>query len=370
MTLPRRILGVTGSRAEFGLLSPVFRAIAARSNVELLVAVAGSHLLPPARTRDEVASAFSVAAEIEMQVLGRTTRHDDAIALGHGTLGFAKTIDALRPDAVLVLGDRIEALAAASAAAIAGVRVVHIHGGDRAEGIADESMRHAMSKLAHLHCAATKLSAERLRRMGEDDVRIHVVGSPALDGIDAMPPLDDAAFSALGSPEIVAMLHPTARDLVTEERDAASLFAACAAHGRTLILHPNADPGRDGVMKAIEASDIQAIAHLPRTAFVGLLRRAKILVGNSSAGLIEAAATRTRVVNVGSRQAGRERASNVLDEPSFERDAIDRTIEKALGLPKPNADHPFGDGSAGSRIADLVSGDAFVACEVTKRNSF
>lgn len=365
----RRILGVTGSRAEFGLLEPVFRAIDASAELELLVAVVGAHLLPPTRTRDEVAASFPIAAEIAMQQPGRTTRHDDAVAYGHGALGFARTIDALRPDAVLVLGDRIEAFAAASAAAIAGVRVIHLHGGDRAEGVADESMRHATSKLAHLHCVATEASAERLRRMGEDDARIHVVGSPAIDGLEAIGPLDDATFAALGRPEILVLLHPTGRDDETEERCAAALFAACAARGRTLLAHPNADPGCGGVMRAISASGLPVVAHLPRRTFVGLLRRIGLLAGNSSAGLIEAAALGVRVLNVGTRQNGRERASNVVDEPSSARDALLASVDRALTMPPPRG-HPFGDGQAAVRIARLVSGGELLTCRITKRNSY
>ncbi|MBY0260816.1 MAG: UDP-N-acetylglucosamine 2-epimerase, partial [Phycisphaerales bacterium] len=138
-----RVAVVTGTRAEFGLLRPVMDAIKARKDLQLLVVAGGAHLLAPARTIREVESAYTVAATVPMQRPGQTGRAADAAALGRGVSGFAKAFADLKPDWVVVLGDRIEALAAGSAASVAGIAVCHIHGGDRAEGIADEAMRHA-----------------------------------------------------------------------------------------------------------------------------------------------------------------------------------------------------------------------------------
>lgn len=366
MTGRRRILVVTGTRAEFGLLRPVIDALRARPRIETLVAVTGTHLLGSDPTEREVAAHGPIAVRYPMQREGETGRAADAAAFGRGATGAAEAIARLRPDGVLVLGDRIEAFAAASAAAIAGVRVVHLHGGDRAEGVADESMRHAISKLAHLHAAATESSAERLRRMGEDAHRIEVAGSPAIDGLAAMPPMDDARHAELGRPEIVVLLHPTGRDDATEARDAAALLAACAARGRTLALEPNRDPGRDGILAAIKASGVRSIAHLERRLWIGLLRRVRLLAGNSSAGLIEAAALRLRVLDIGSRQGGRERGGNVLhaDEPSAQ------AVAAALALPEPPAEHPYGDGRAGERTAALVDSERFEAATLAKRNAY
>lgn len=370
MTLPRRILGVTGTRAEFGLLVPVFQAIEAKPELELLVAVSGSHLLAPARTRDEVAAMYPIVAEVAMQRDGESGRFADAHAFARGVEGMTNVIDALRPDVVMVLGDRIEAFAAASAAAIAGVRVAHIHGGDRAEGVADESMRHATSKLAHLHLCASAGSAERLWRMGEEEGRIVVAGSPALDGLDAMPPLDDARYRALGEPEIVVLVHPTGRANEEEARCTAMLLDACRSRGRVLCLEPNFDPGRDGICDAIRASGLPCVAHLPRQEWIGLLRRIRVLVGNSSAGLLEAAALRLWTVNVGPRQAGRERARNVIDVPRWTPETILEGIDRALASSLPLAGHPFGDGQSGPRVAAALASPGFARLTLTKRNSY
>ena len=164
----RRVAVVTGSRAEFGLLRPVMRAIDARGDLQLQVIAAGSHLIPPALTFRDVKRDFEIADSVPMQVAGRSTRFDDAESVGRGVARFARSFQALDPHWVVVLGDRIEAFAAASAASIGGRAVAHLHGGDRAEGVSDEAMRHAITKLAHLHLPgdATQ-SADRILRMGE-----------------------------------------------------------------------------------------------------------------------------------------------------------------------------------------------------------
>lgn len=268
----RSIAVVTGSRAEFGLLRPVMHAVRARDDARLMVIAAGSHLVSPAETYREVKDEFAaeLVAAVPMQVAGRTGRFEDAEALGVGVSRFARVLGQVRPDWVVVLGDRIEALAAASAASVAGIGLAHVHGGDRAEGVADESIRHAITKLAHLHFPATHASADRLSRMGESS--IHVVGSPAIDDLASLPALDEARYLQLGAPELVVLFHPIGRSDEAEERAAGEVLAAVRG-ARALALSPNFDPGRNGIVRAIEGSGLAFRTHLPRAAFVGLLRR-------------------------------------------------------------------------------------------------
>ncbi len=367
----RRVAVVTGSRAEFGLLRPVMRAIAEHPALALQVIAAGSHLLPPAMTIEEVSAEFPVAARVPMQEVAQTSRLADALAVGRGVSAFAEAFGTLAPEWVVVLGDRIEAFAAAAAASVGGIAVAHIHGGDRAEGVADEAMRHAVTKLAHLHLAATRASAERLGRMGEPEWRIHVVGSPAMDGLGEVPPLGDAAFEDLGAPEAVFLMHPIGR---TEREEHAAAAAALRALGRSglrvLALHPNHDPGREGVLRAIaeaarqvrgadeqgKGGVVHVEAHLARGVFLGLLRRVRVLVGNSSGALIEAAAVGgvgCAAVDIGARQAGRERAGNVVHADEEER-SIATALERALSLRGP-FEHPYGDGRTGERIAAVLA---------------
>lgn len=369
-TRPRRIAVVTGSRAEYGLLRPVMRAIHDRPDLELRVVVTGTHLVLPARTLDEVAAEFEVEATVEMQREGETTPRDDARALGRGVTGLADAFEKIDPDVVLVLGDRIEALAAASAACVAGIRVAHLHGGDRAEGIADESIRHAISKLAHIHFPATAHSTERLIAMGEEPPAVHLVGSPAIDDLACFPPLDDHAYHALGRPEIVFLMHPLGRGAHVEEEWAGRVLVTCMSFGNLLALHPNHDPGREGILRAIESSGCAHRAHLPRAEFVGLLRRARLLVGNSSAGLIEGAAIGVRVVNIGPRQAGREMPGNVVDVPIEDVEAVTAAILRSFDESRWSGKHPYGDGRTGVRAAGLLATLDPARHPLRKRNSY
>lgn len=355
----KRVAVVTGSRADFGLLTPVMRAIESHVELELLVIAAGAHLISPALTFRDVKKLFAVADSIPMQTAGRTGRFADVEALGRGISRFGRSFQQLGPDWVVVLGDRIEAFAAASAASIGGIALAHIHGGDRAEGVADEAMRHAITKLSHLHLAATETSAERIRRMGEKSEHVIVTGSPAVDGLDRVEPLDDEGWERLGRPTAILLLHPIGRPVEHEEAVADELVDALAGE-RVLGMHPNHDPGREGVLKALGRVDEAGVTaeHLPRALFLRALRRLAeeggVLVGNSSAGLIEAPALGVPVVNVGRRQAGRERPPGVLDVASERRDLIREAIAKARAQRVPRA-ATFGDGRTGARIADALA---------------
>lgn len=361
----KRIAVVTGSRAEYGLLKPVIRAILNDPGLECAIVVAGSHLLAPANTHMEVASEFRVGAVVPMQQPGKRTRIDDAEAVGRGVARFARTFYRMNADCVVVLGDRIEAFAAASAASVGGIPLAHIHGGDRAEGVADEAMRHAISKLTHIHFAATAGSAERLVKMGEEPKQVFNVGSPAVDGLSDIAALTDTDAAELGDPEIVILHHPCGLAEDVEKKHAGVLVEFAASTGkRVLVLAPNFDPGRDAVLGvlsgACERQGWRFIEHLPREKFVGLLKRLAArggyLIGNSSAGLIEAAVVGCTAVNLGPRQAGREMPGNVIwiAEPEAGR------IKSAIaGHSVSGAKHPYGDGRTGPRIAEILKGTDF-----------
>jgi UDP-hydrolysing UDP-N-acetyl-D-glucosamine 2-epimerase len=371
----RRVLVVTGTRAEFGLLTPVMRAIDGHRSLRLLVGVTGAHMLGPAFTHKDVARAFAIDARWPMQRTGHATRMDDARALARGIEGCARALAALRPDWVLVLGDRIEALAASAAASVSGIAVCHLHGGDRAEGIADEAMRHAISKLAHLHACATRQSAQRLVRMGERPELVHAVGSPAIDGLADIAPMSDEEAAALGDPRTVILHHPSG---LPEARERAMIRAIVRgleifSPGNVLCLAPNHDAGRETIARELQARCARTRGkvrfawrdHLPRPQFLTLLKRLAptadaiggLLIGNSSAGLIEAQALGVRVVNVGPRQDGRERTRRVTDVPEHELAHLASKVDRALSLDMRGgqATHPYGDGQAGTRTAALLA---------------
>jgi UDP-hydrolysing UDP-N-acetyl-D-glucosamine 2-epimerase len=354
-----KVMVVTGTRAEFGLLRPVMHAIHAHPALELYVVAAGSHMVQPAVTFREVKAEFAIADSIPMQTAGKVGRLHDVESLGKGIARFGRSYDMNSPDMVVVLGDRIEAFAAASAASVGGVLLAHVHGGDRAEGVADEAMRHAITKLAHVHFPATNMSAKRIVKMGEDPSQVIVVGSPAIDGLDAINPLGDGAYAELGSPEIVVLMHPIGRD-DSEEADAMRTVLESVSDRRVLVLHPNLDPGRRGIMDAIESApiDVQVRDGLPRDVFVGLLKRVGAaggaLIGNSSAGLIESAALGCPSVDIGERQSGRERCEGWTKHAKESVESIRDALHAVANPDLERSPHPYGDGTSGVQIASHI----------------
>lgn len=363
----RQVCILTGTRAEYGLLRPVIQACQTHTDLDVTILATGTHLLPPANTLEEVVAEHPDAVQLAMQRPGQTGRAADAAAIGRGISVIAEWIET-RPDVavLMVLGDRIEALAGAVAASVSGLRVAHIHGGDRAEGIADDSIRHAITKLAHIHLAASDDSAARLVRLGEHPHTVHVVGSPAMDGLAAVKPIDDATFETLGAPDIVVLLHPEGRPDDVEHAAASVVIDVCRAHGRTLVMHPNHDPGRDGIMAAIADATVPDRAHLQRDVFLSLLRRVPVLVGNSSAGLIEASGLGVHVINVGRRQQGRQRPGHVIDVEAADRGMLREALDRVHGRPAPGNDGVYGDGDTGRRIAEILASFEAASYPITK----
>jgi len=356
--MTRRIAVITGNRAEYGILEPVLDAIESHDALALRLVVTGTHLIT-----DSIKDiSYPIAARVKMQRTGAVaSRAEDVQSLGRGVSGFGRALEQLAPDVVLVIGDRIEALAAALAAQVGGVRLAHIHGGDRAEGVADEAMRHAISKLAHLHFAATAQSAKRLTRMGEHKAHVYPTGSPAVDALANVTPSADA-------PDLIIMQHPVGETNEKEYGWMEATLKATAKH-RRLVMAPNHDPGRDGIMRAIVDHKLKPTEHLPRTEFLGLLAGAKAIVGNSSAGLIEAAALKTPTVNLGPRQAGRERPRSVIDA-NYGVASARRALKEAIALDTSRLRHPYGDGRASQRIADHLASIKLDELPLHKRNAY
>lgn len=374
----RKVAAVTGTRAEFGLLEPVMRAIEAHPDLQLLTFCAGAHFLAPANTWTEVAAKFAIHARIDMQLRQHTGRLADSRALGRGIIAMTDALERFEPDWVLVLGDRIEALAAATASSIGGIALAHIHGGDRAEGIADEAMRHAITKLAHAHFPATEQSADRIERLGEPRDRIHLVGSPAVATLADVEPLDDDSWRALGEPRVLVLLHPAGLG-DRDEHLVAEALARAIEGTNTLWLHPNHDAGREAIMRVIESAGtlpgVTVRDHLPTHRFRALVRRLAlsggVVVGNSSAGLIECAALRCPVVDIGPRQGGRERPDNVVHIDEVSPGAVREAIEQARSLDLTELGHPYGSGDAPERIARVLAAiNPHDPLLLRKRNTF
>ncbi len=353
----RRVALITGTRAEYGILKCVLDAAGAHPKLEPKLIVTGTHLI----TQSARDITHPIAARVRMQRRHQAGYDADAQALARGVAGLGKAYTVLRPDIVVVLGDRIEMLAAATAAAVSGRRIAHIHGGDRAEGVADEAMRHAVSKLSHLHFAATAQSRRRLIRMGEDPGTVFNVGSPAIDALRGVAPAPDA-------PTLLIMQHPVGAEDDQERAWMDATLRATKTHDR-LVFAPNHDPGSAGIRQAIADHGITPVEHLPRERFLALLAGACAIVGNSSAGLIEAAALRTPCVNIGHRQGGREAPGSVT-ACAYSQRAVRAACNTALAMETRRLRHPYGRGDAGQRIANLLADLPLDTWPTRKRNTY
>jgi UDP-hydrolysing UDP-N-acetyl-D-glucosamine 2-epimerase len=345
----RRVAVVTVGRSDYGIYRPVLRRIVDDPELELGLVVAGAHVAHGSVAEIE-SDGFPIAARIDV-------RPDDdrpvsaAVAAGRMSSELAEAYERIRPDLVLALGDRYEMLAAVAAAVPLGLPIAHIHGGELTEGAIDDAVRHAITKLSHLHFVATEEYAARVRRLGEESWRVTVSGAPALDNLELL-----AAESGpeVDEPFLLATWHPVTLEPDDAERQLDALLGALADAGTTVVFtHPNADPGRAAIVEAIERSGARVFPSLGTRDYFALMRRAAAMVGNSSSGIVEAASFGLPVVNVGSRQRGRVRGANVIDvEP--ERGAIAGAIAEAIS-PEFRArvrdlQNPYGDGHAAERI--------------------
>jgi len=366
----KRIGVVTVSRSDYGHLRPVLEALRRAPDLELLLLVAGMHLASEfgLTVRDIEADGFPISARVEM-LGGGDTPEAVAAATGRGVAGFGEAFARLRPDVVVVLGDRFEMLAAAVAALPFALPVAHIHGGEVSEGAMDNQIRHAITKLAHLHFASAEPHARRIAAMGEEPWRIHTVGAPGLDRLATTEPLPRAALAReLGLPEAGPWLLVTFHPVTLEYRDTAAhidelLAALEKTDGFIVITYPNADTAGRLIIERIEEfagrhpRRCRLAKSLGERLYLSLLRHADLMIGNSSSGLIEAPTFGLPVVNVGSRQRGRLRGANVIDVEPLREDIL-RGIEAAQALPfrvrARAAANPYGDGHAAPRIVEIL----------------
>jgi UDP-hydrolysing UDP-N-acetyl-D-glucosamine 2-epimerase len=380
---PRRIGVVTVSRSDYGHLRPVLEGIRGAPALELVLFVAGMHLDPDfgSTVREIEADGFAIAERMAM-LKGGDSPQAVAASTGRGVEGFARAFARQRPDLLIVLGDRFEMLAAAVAALPFALPVAHIHGGEVSEGAMDNQIRHAITKLAHLHFASAEVHGRRIEQMGEETWRIHAVGAPGLDRIATIEPLSrEALTSALDIPAAGPWLLVTFHAVTLEYRDTAShvdelLAALDKTDGTLIITYPNADTSGRLIIERLEefAARHPGRCRLARSLgerlYLGILRHADVMVGNSSSGLIEAPSFGLPAVNIGARQRGRLRGANVLDvDPS--REEILRGIETAqtpaFRARARAAANPYGDGRAAPRIVEVLRSIPLDARLVQKR---
>ena len=367
----RTIAVVTGTRAEYGLLRWLMKEIRTTEGLALRLLVTGAHFSPRfgETWREIEADGFAIDEKIDMGLDGDGPV-DIARSMGRALAGFAESFARQRPDIVVILGDRYEMLAVAQAAMLARIPIAHIHGGELTEGAIDDAIRHAITKMSHLHFAACAAYRARIIQMGEQPDRAFDVGALGIDGLMQLEPLDLAEIERvvgleLGGGYVLATYHPVT---LAADAGAAGLRAMLAAldlfpQTAVVITGVNADPGHAALARALadyaarRPDRVRMIPSLGQRLYLAAMRHCRAVVGNSSSGLLEAPSLGVATVNIGDRQKGRIRAGSVIDCGET-LDEIGAALQKALS-PRFRAQlaevrSPYDSGGAARRIVEVL----------------
>lgn len=369
----RKVLAVTGIRSEYDILSSVFKAIDEHPDLALEVCVTGAHLSAAfGETVNQIkADGFTIADEVESLINGdrKSSRiRGAAVQL----LGMIQCAERIKPDFLLVLGDREESLTTAAMGAYLDIPTAHIGGGDKVIGNVDDQVRHAVTKLAHIHFPTNALSAERIIKLGEESFRVFNVGNPGLDRLRATPQMSRAELFSwygfpgdwLDKPLIIVVQHVISSEAeYGYEQMKATMEALEELAYPAVISYPNSDAGSRGIVQAIEEYrhlDFLRIFHnVPRLEFVNTLRQAGCLLGNSSLGVLEAPFMKLPTINVGNRQKGRLHGDNIIfidHEPKAIIEAVKRCLfDEDFKSKVVNGVNPFGDGHSSEKIAEVFA---------------
>ena len=361
------VLVLSGKRGGFGAMKPMLRILNDDENFNLSLVLTDQHLDSKfGNTIQEVEKEFIVAATVDMEQKNDTP-YSRSVALGVCMVKMTKVFEQLKPDICILYGDRGEVLVSAQIATTLGVPILHLQGGD-VSGSVDEQVRHAITKLAHLHCVSTLESENRVLKMGEESWRVNVVGDHHVDlivsGEYVTPDYIEKELNLdLTRPILVVLQHSE----TTNPKDAykqmqETLKAACGKEHQVVIIYPCSDVGYDGIIKAInEYSSFENVAiykNLDAPVFWGLLNVASILIGNSSAGIIESAYFKLPTINIGRRQNNRLCSSNVIHSDHHADEIIhaintalhDKNFQEEVSLSK----NIYGNGSAGRNTVNFL----------------
>jgi len=370
----RKICVVVTARPSYSRIKTAMAAIQAHPALELQLVVAASALLDRYGNAVKVIEqdGFKINERVYMVLEGESPT-SMAKTTGLGVIELATVFDNLKPDVVITVADRYETLATAVAASYMNIPLCHVQGGE-VSGSIDEKVRHAVTKLSDLHFVSTKKAGERVRAMGEEPASVHCTGCPSIDlaaeiladvslGFDPSTKYGGVGPTVdLSNGYAVVMQHPVTTEYQLARKHVTETLHAVADLGvPTLWFWPNVDAGSDGTSTGVRAfrenvdpPNIHFFKNMEPTDFLRLIYNAKCLVGNSSVGIRESSFLGIPVVNIGSRQGGRERGENVVDV-GYDRNEIKRAMERQLQQGRYPEDHTYGDGHAGKRIADLLA---------------
>lgn len=366
----KKICVVTGTRAEYGLLYWLLKEIEADKELQLQVIVTGMHLSPEfGLTYQTIEKEFKINKKIEM-LLSSDTSVGISKSMGLAQISFAESYDELKPDIVIVLGDRYEIFSATSAAMIARIPIAHIHGGEKTEGAFDESIRHSITKMSHLHFTATNEYKNRVIQLGEHPSRVFNVGGMGIENIKRLKLLSKDEFEKsiefkLNSKNILVTFHPVTLENSTAKEQFQQLLDAIDELEDTNIIFTKANSDTDGrVINQMIDEYVTKNSHksivftsLGQLRYLSALQYVDAVVGNSSSGLAEAPSFKIGTINIGDRQKGRIKASSVIDcEPN--KDSILKSFEKLYSKEfqetLKTTLNPYGDGYASKRIVEIL----------------
>ncbi len=365
-----KICVITGTRADYGLLRWVMQGIKDDPDLNLQIIATGMHLSPEfGLTYLEIENdGFQIDRKVEM-LTSSDTSVGIAKSMGLGLIGFADTLNDLKPDLIVVLGDRFEIFAAVSAALVARIPVAHLHGGETTEGAFDEALRHSITKMAHLHFVATEEYRQRVVQLGEQPERVHLVGGLGIDNVKRMKLLDRDALEAsidlkLGKKNLLITFHPVTLETASAEFQMTELLAALAKLEDTQLIFtmPNADTdGRKLISMVNEFvanhPNSRAFTSLGQLRYLSCIAHVDGVLGNSSSGLAEVPSFRKGTINIGDRQRGRLQAKSVIQCDPSRADisaAIQTLYSVSFQKSLNEVQNPYGDGGASEKVLAII----------------
>ena len=365
------IIGITGIRSEYDIMSSVYDEITRRKNLDLKLIVTGAHLSKKyGYTINEIKKdGFEIISEIK-SLQKDNTLGSRVKGLGIQLQKISVELSNLKPDFLIVLGDREESMVAGLLSAYMNIPLIHIGGGDRVVGNVDDQVRHSVTKLAHIHCATNEESKERILRLGEQPFRVFNFGNPGLDRLIRTPKIPLKKINELQNfiqndeeQYLLLIQHSLSTESEKSKSQIEITFQAIKEMKiKTIVIYPNSDPGSEAIINVIRKHEnlkyIKSIKNIPRISFVNILRNASCLIGNSSCGILEAPAIKIPVINIGNRQKGRLHSENVKFV-NHDKKEIKDAIIKALYDEKyiqyiQKCSNPYGDGKSSKRIVNLI----------------
>jgi UDP-hydrolysing UDP-N-acetyl-D-glucosamine 2-epimerase len=381
LSINKKVAVISGTRAEYGLLFWLLKDIQSDPELNLQLLVSGTHLSPEfGETYKQIEKdGFHIDEKIEI-LLSSNTAVGTAKSMGLGVLGFADALSRLKPDVLIILGDRYEALAAAQTAMILRIPIIHLHGGEITEGAYDDAIRHAITKLSYLHGTSTEEYRQRVIQLGEAPVRVKNIGAIGLDHLKrsifmSIEELSESLNFPLKQPFFLVTYHPVTLGSEEPEVSFQALLDALDEYPehQVILTYPNADDGGRRITPILEEyarnnpQRVLAIPSLGQVRYLSSVSHATAVIGNSSSGIIEVPAFDVPTVNVGVRQKGRLAAKSVLNAPANKQsiaDAIQVAVTRSYKQTGENVHNPYGQGDASAQVIEMIKSLRFEPSKV------